>query len=202
MARLPSDERFRPSLFLSALIFSSFPHVDGASFGAGHLRSQRAVASSVGVASQTPSDTFELAGTEVNSTAEGEDGVDLSSKQLERSDLEAKLSEARAALAANLAEQVDLSKQIEDIDDVRKSDTEIDDTVSQVTNETDSAAMANFLGKMWKEIRALTRPSYKEHLEQILAAVEAKNVELRADFEGARAAALAWSPHQVDFSDS
>eukprot|EP00928_Gymnodinium_smaydae_P032313 TRINITY_DN23439_c0_g3_i1.p1 TRINITY_DN23439_c0_g3~~TRINITY_DN23439_c0_g3_i1.p1 ORF type:complete len:241 (+),score=47.43 TRINITY_DN23439_c0_g3_i1:72-794(+) len=104
---------------------------------------------------------------------------------------------ANDALQDNLKHQVALSIEIKQLDDVARSDGEIQKSESAIANETQSPAVASFLGDMWKEMRAFAKPFYKEHLEEKLAALTAKVPSLQAEFSRSKAELTAWTPRVV-----
>eukprot|EP00929_Paragymnodinium_shiwhaense_P123388 TRINITY_DN971_c0_g2_i1.p1 TRINITY_DN971_c0_g2~~TRINITY_DN971_c0_g2_i1.p1 ORF type:complete len:226 (+),score=80.60 TRINITY_DN971_c0_g2_i1:184-861(+) len=108
---------------------------------------------------------------------------------------------AHEALSDNLQQQVAVNSEIKELDDVEKSHQFIDASVEAVKNETQSPAMAAFLGDMWKEMRMFAKPFYKEHLEEKLAKLEAKTPSLSANFTKAQAALSSWNPQAVDTLD-
>merc|ERR1719310_308710 len=118
--------------------------------------------------------------------------------QDEKIALQSAVHDAHEELAENLRQQVEVNGQIAELDDVEKSHQMIDASVEAVKNETQSPAMANFLGDMWKEMRMFAKPFYKEHLEEKLASLESKTPSLSANFTKAQAALTAWDPKAVD----
>jgi len=72
----------------------------------------------------------------------------------------------KVELKDNKEEQDELNKRIKHLSDEAKSDQEIDSSAALVGNETQSPAMANMMGKMWKEMRMFNTPFYGEHVEE------------------------------------
>jgi len=77
-------------------------------------------------------------------------------------------NKAKQKLAANLREQAELEHRILHLGDESSSDAEIDLSVKLVTNETQSPAMANMLGHVWKELRMFEVPQHAEHVKEQL----------------------------------
>jgi len=66
-----------------------------------------------------------------------------------------------------------------------KSNAEIDASARQVANETESPAMGQMLGKMWKEMRMFEVPFYAEHVEEEIHHLKRDEVNLKAKVTGA-----------------
>lgn len=79
-----------------------------------------------------------------------------------------KKEKMRLDLASNLREQADLKETVEHLSDESRSDSEIDTATSLVANETESVALGNTLGSMWKEMRMFEMPQYSEHVKSEL----------------------------------
>jgi len=69
-------------------------------------------------------------------------------------------------LAENMEKQLALQDKINHLSDESRSEQEIDASAGLVGKETESPAMANMLGKMWKEMRMFETPFYGEHVEE------------------------------------
>merc|ERR1740117_1323661 len=93
-------------------------------------------------------------------------------------DDDAKKSGAKEQLAENLQEQSKLKKQVKDLSDEAKSDRQIAASVALVSNETESPAMGNMLGAMWKDMRMFDTPLYIEHLQDQIKDLEHKQQAL------------------------
>jgi len=124
-----------------------------------------------------------------NVTAEEDVGT-----QSEKEKLEQKVRDAKEAVVTNLRKQVEINVEIKHLDDEAALHKEVDDSVEAVANETQSWAMASFLGDMWKEMRMFAKPFYKEHLEEQLSGLEAKGRLLQTQFNRSQAALSAWQP--------
>lgn len=81
---------------------------------------------------------------------------------------EKRLDAAKQKLAANLHEQSELEHRMMHLSDESSSDAEIDLSIKLVTNETQSPAMANMLGHVWKEMRMFEVPVYGDHVKDEL----------------------------------
>jgi len=84
-------------------------------------------------------------------------------------------------LAANFREQAKLESSLEDWADEAKSDRDIDASAELVANETESPAMGQMLGKMWKDMRRFETPLYTENMEEEIQDLkkEQKSLELK-----------------------
>jgi len=67
-----------------------------------------------------------------------------------------------------LHEQSQLEHRMMHLGDESSSDAEIDLSIKLVTNETQSPAMANMLGHVWKEMRMFEVPVYGDHVKDKL----------------------------------
>jgi hypothetical protein len=117
--------------------------------------------------------------------------------EAEKAKLQNAVYESHQNLAENFREQVAVNAEVKDLDDVEKGHRLIDASVQAVANETQSPAMASFLGDMWKEMRMFAKPFYKEHLEEKLAHLEEENHPLQANFSGSQKALTSWKPNAV-----
>jgi Cys-rich protein (TIGR01571 family) len=79
-----------------------------------------------------------------------------------------KISLIEKELSTNLYRQKCLKKRMEHLSSKPGSDKEIDTTAEKVAEETQSSAMANMLGNMWKEIRMFEVPFYAVHVDEEL----------------------------------
>jgi len=89
-------------------------------------------------------------------------------KQYYESAEDTRLDKAKHKLAANLREQSELEHRMKQLGDESSSDAEIDTSIKLVTNETQSPAMANMLGHVWKEMRMFEVPLYADHVKDKL----------------------------------
>lgn len=106
----------------------------------------------------------------------------------EEARLQLAVTNATKALAENLRKQEQLRKKKALLEDVDKSDEEIDLHVRLVTNETESAAMAGMLGSMWKDIRMLEAPEYIKFLEEEIEKLKKAEPMLKQKLASAQAA--------------
>merc|ERR1719235_217064 len=73
-----------------------------------------------------------------------------------------------------------LSAELDDLKNTKAFKTTLAGTVKDVANETQSKALAGFLGDTWKEMRTLATPFYEEHLEEEIATLSKREAELKA----------------------
>jgi len=83
-------------------------------------------------------------------------------------------------LADNLHEQSQLTHTIEDLTNEAGSDEEIDALAQQVGNETESAAMGDMLGHMWKDMRMLELPAYSKYVKKKVVQLKHEENELES----------------------
>jgi len=83
-------------------------------------------------------------------------------------------------LAENMKEQLELQDKIKHLSDETQSHKEIDAASGLVAKETESPAMANMLGKMWKDMRMFETPFYAEHVEEELHHLKAEQHSFEA----------------------
>lgn len=79
-----------------------------------------------------------------------------------------KIDEIDKELSVNLYRQKCLKRRMEHLSSRPSSDKEIDFTAEKVAEETQSSAMANMLGNMWKELRMYEVPFYAQHVDEEL----------------------------------
>merc|ERR1719453_823743 len=89
-------------------------------------------------------------------------------------------------LHENQQKQSDLEQRIEYLSNEERSDQDIDAAVAQVANETDSFAMGNMMGNMWKEMRMFDVPMYAEHVAEKLQHLKKDQHKLKAKIKEAR----------------
>jgi len=140
---------------------------------------------------------WEINANKVNGTTAMWAKGDGQGTEAEKAKLQNAVYESHENLAENLREQVAVNAEVKDLDDVEKGHRLIDASVQAVANETQSPAMASFLGDMWKEMRMFAKPFYKEHLEEKLAHLEEENHPLQANFSGSQKALTSWKPNAV-----
>jgi len=78
--------------------------------------------------------------------------------------LKRKVEVAKAQLQENLDEQDEISAQISAFQNAPEGTAMIDASVKAVANQTESTAMAGYLGDMRKEMRMFQSPFYQEHI--------------------------------------
>jgi len=83
-------------------------------------------------------------------------------------------------LHANLQEQSELKQRIEYLSNEARSDQEIAASADMVANETNSLAMGNMMGRMWKEMRMFDVPFYAEHVAEKLRHLKKDQHKLEA----------------------
>lgn len=105
-----------------------------------------------------------------------------------KAELQASLYKAHDELKENLRQQVATHVELQELDDDAATTAKIESSVAVVTQETQSPAMAKFLGNMWKEMRMYAKPFYKEHLEDKLEDLGEDSPELQSDFHSAQSA--------------
>jgi hypothetical protein len=115
----------------------------------------------------------------------------------EKARLQQSVYDAHEKLTDNMRDQVNLNQEEKDLEDVEKSHRMIDQSVKAVEKETQSPAMASFLGDMWKEMRMFAQPFYQEHLEEERAKLEKKQPQLSSEFDKSQAALSDWTPNAV-----
>jgi len=67
----------------------------------------------------------------------------------------------------------------ESLSDGASFKAEVDNDVMLVANETQTQALAEFLGDMWKEMRMFSVPFYKKHLKEELEKLKAEEAKLQ-----------------------
>jgi len=119
-----------------------------------------------------PSASAPAAATKKSSTRLAEEEDELEKKinphAAEDARLKKELQAVNQELAANRLEQLELKQEISHLSDEDKSDAEIDANARRVANETESPAMGNMLGKMWKDMRMFEMPFYAEHVQEAI----------------------------------
>merc|ERR1712139_226728 len=69
----------------------------------------------------------------------------------------------------------------ESLQDDHSFHAEVDSDVELVANETQTHALADFLGDMWKEMRMFAVPFYKKHLKEKLEKLKAQEAKLQQE---------------------
>jgi len=93
-----------------------------------------------------------------------DDDDDDDDKDGDDADITLENEELQKELASNVRSQLRVKAEIKSFADKKMSDKEIDASVKQVSNETQSPAMAKMLGRMWKDMRMFETHSYSERL--------------------------------------
>jgi len=93
--------------------------------------------------------------------------------------LQDQIKRAQAPLDEIHSRMSRIEAEIKDLDNTTKGEQQIDDSVSKVAAETQSDAMAKFLGDLWKENRMFSEPFYKEHLEEQLRSLQPQEGSLQ-----------------------
>lgn len=155
---------------------------------------QSAVEDANGVAEQqtTTAPTFEVKASAAkaqddNDSAEGdadddaEDDDDNEQAPPAKTAPAKKLDSIEQELAANLKHQKTLKGRLSHFADTDASDAEIDEASKLIANETESEAMGDTLGQMWKEMRMFEVPQYEKYAGKQLQALEKDQKELEAN---------------------
>jgi len=97
-------------------------------------------------------------------------------REEQKAKLQKSVDKAKAKLLKNLEEQAEIASNLRKAVD----DAEIIANVRAVKNETESAAMAVYLGDMWKEMQTFSSPFYQEHLMERRELLEMREKVFRA----------------------
>lgn len=106
----------------------------------------------------------------------------------EEARLKKDLKVAEQELATNLAEQASMKHKIEHLTDESASTMEINAQTKLVANQTESVALADMLGKMWKEMRMFEVPFYAQHIEEEIHHLKREEKSLEDKVTSAQAA--------------
>jgi len=119
--------------------------------------------------------------------AKKEDALEksLSPHASEEARLKNDVSKASEELAANLHTQKELEQRVKYYADKTVSEQEIDASAKLVANETESVAMANMMGSMWKEMRMFDVPFYAEHVQKEIRQLKRDETKLEDKVSGA-----------------
>jgi len=103
-----------------------------------------------------------------------------------------KAGEARRSLKDNQEKQAEIGAEIADTENHRDFEASVNSQVTVVANETQSQALADFVGDTWKEMRMMATPFYKEHLQEEVHHLKKQEVALAelADHEQKKLDAL------------
>merc|ERR1719277_1975457 len=96
-----------------------------------------------------------------------------------------------AALVKNMKRRVQIGLELRKLDDETSSKKDIDISMEAVAQETNSKAMANLLGDMWREMRMFATPFYEERLDEELLNLEHQEPQLQDNYEKAKTALAA-----------
>jgi hypothetical protein len=113
--------------------------------------------------------------------------------KLRQPDAETQLKEAHQrtiaaeqTLKANLWETKHLTAKIAEQEDSSAHEQKIEQHEKTVANETESKALAAFLGSMWREMHQFGGPFYVEHLKEELTSLAADRKQLEANLKAAQ----------------
>jgi hypothetical protein len=110
--------------------------------------------------------------TQLRKTKKSDDDDDDDEDEDDEDEVDPQKAQLRKKLLENAKKQAAVKSTMKHLSDEQRSSLEIDAYANQVANETQSAAMGNMLGKMWKDMRMFEVPEYSEHLEDKLAALK------------------------------
>merc|ERR1719277_359593 len=96
--------------------------------------------------------------------------------------------DTHAALVKNMKRRGQIGIELRKLDDESSSKKDIDTSMQAVAQETNSKAMADLLGDMWREMRMFATPFYEERLDEELVNLEHQEPALEANYEKAKAA--------------
>jgi len=91
---------------------------------------------------------------------------------------EEQMTKVANKLTANLKKQKDLQNALKNIQDSNASGLAIDAEAAKVANQTESSALANMLGDMWKEMRMFEGPAFEQVAHMQLAELQNKETHL------------------------
>lgn len=112
----------------------------------------------------------------------------------EKKELQLAVTKAREALNENLEKQGRFLKEKALLENLSESDKQIDAKVHRVANETESVAMADMLGDMWKEVRMFAAPEYIQYLKEEILKLQDKQKVLEQKLSDAQAALVEGDP--------
>eukprot|EP00747_Dinoflagellata_sp_TGD_P162229 gnl/TRDRNA2_/TRDRNA2_179602_c0_seq1.p1 gnl/TRDRNA2_/TRDRNA2_179602_c0~~gnl/TRDRNA2_/TRDRNA2_179602_c0_seq1.p1 ORF type:complete len:207 (+),score=96.77 gnl/TRDRNA2_/TRDRNA2_179602_c0_seq1:74-694(+) len=93
---------------------------------------------------------------------------------------------AQSDLDTNLKQQAKLAAQINDLSDENAANNRIAKQEKVVGEETQSPALAAMFGDMWMDMRKMSSPFLKEHLEEELEETKAKEAGLKEALSDAK----------------
>lgn len=102
---------------------------------------------------------------------------DVSEEEVQKA--KAELDAAKNAVLLNSRETMKAETLLRSLNDKAAQEHEIQSHVDDVASQTQSKALAKFLGDMWKEMRLFAKPFYKEHLEEKLEDLHEASPKLR-----------------------
>lgn len=111
-------------------------------------------------------------------TAEDDDDSDAANNA---SGEEGEAGRIKTELAENVKMQKELKNRIAHLSDELASNQEINESAALVSNQTESEALGDTLGHMWKEMRMFEVPRYTDHVEKQI--IELQNDEKKLETE-------------------
>jgi len=124
-------------------------------------------------------------------TRQEEDDKMDSAIKVAKAKLREQVVTTHAELVKNMKRRVQIGLELRKLDDEGASRKEIASSMEAVKHETKSAAMANLLGDMWREMRMFATPFYEERLDEELVNLEHQEPALEDNYEKAKAALAA-----------
>lgn len=119
---------------------------------------------------------------------ESDEQEEADSSRAETQKTKAEFEAAKLALLRNTEDMQHFKVMLRNMEDKAAQEREIQDNVDAVASQTQSKALAKFLGDMWKEMRLFAKPFYKEHLEEKLEDLNEAAPKLRKRFDEATSA--------------
>lgn len=96
---------------------------------------------------------------------------------------ESPMQTAKIALKSNLAEQKELQAKIDHLNDQEASDDEIDASAALVANQTESQALGDMMGNMWKDMRTFEVPAFSERAQTELEGLKQAQQQLEQQLQ-------------------
>jgi len=93
------------------------------------------------------------------------------------------VSKAETDLEAAMKYRATLQHSVDNLGDNVAFEAMLNQDIKQVSNETQSKHLANFLGGMWREMRMFGSPPYVEHLEKKIKGLDGKIATLEKKVE-------------------
>jgi len=155
---------------------------EGSSEGAGEAAGTAEGEAKAGAQTQASSEDgseSEAEDSEDNEADEKDAKESHSSEVTEVQKAKTEFEAAKNAVLLNTREEAHTKLLLRTIDDKAAQEQEIQTNVDAVASQTQSKALAKFLGDMWKEMRLFAKPFYKEHLEEKLEDLQEASPNLR-----------------------